>query len=275
MDGVADRRRGAAVSRRAAARRRARSLALVLLVSGACADDAAEEARATVTVSAAASLRDALLEAERRYEAAHPEVDVRTNLGSSGALQRQIEQGAPVDVFAAAAEAPMDALAERGLVDVRSRRRLAGNELVLIVPADGGGAVDGFEALAGDGVRRVAIGAPASVPAGAYADEVLRTLGIADAVAPKIVPGQDVRQVLAYVAAGEVDAGIVYRTDAASAGDRVRVVATAPAGSHRPIVYPVAVTRDARDPAAARAYAGFLLGPRGQAILRAHGFRVD
>lgn len=238
--------------------------------------DAPAPAAVTITVSAAASLREALTETERRYEAANPGVDVRTNFGASGALQHQVERGAPVDVFASAAERPMDALQQRGLVDARSRRTLASNDLVLIVPASAEAAtVSGFEDLASARVRRVAMGAPASVPAGEYADEVLRTLGIREAVHRKAVLGQDVRAVLAYVASGEADAGIVYRTDAASAADRVRIVAQAPAGSHPPITYPIAITTAARDPVASRGYVGYLLGPEGQQVLRTRGFRVD
>lgn len=253
-----------------------RSLVAAVLALAAC-DGARDEpaAAATITVSAAASLREALTDAERRYEAANPGVDVRTNFGASGSLARQIEQGAPVDVFVSAAEKPMGALQQRGLVDARSRRTLAGNELVLIVPASADGTVRGFEDLASARVRRVAMGAPASVPAGEYADEVLRTLGIREAVGKKAVLGQDVRAVLAYVASGEADAGIVYRTDAAAAADRVRIVASAPVGSHPPITYPIAVTTAARDAALARGYVGYLLGPEGQQILRARGFRVD
>ncbi|MBB4638328.1 molybdate ABC transporter substrate-binding protein [Longimicrobium terrae] len=254
------------------------ALLLAATFAAGCGDRAAEKQapRTTVSVSAAASLREAFTAAEKEYEAAHPDIDIRVNFGASGALQRQIEQGAPVDVFASAAEKPMDALESRGLIDPRSRRRLAGNELVLIVPTVANSAgVRGFADLSLPRVRRVALGVPASVPAGEYADQVLRTLGIRDSVQKKAVLGQDVRAVLAYVASGEADAGVVYRTDVAAAGNRVRIVASAPAGSHSPITYPIAVTTQAADAAAARAFAGFLLGPRGREILRAHGFVAE
>ena len=259
-------------------RRPSIALLLATALAAGCGDRAEEKQvpRTTVDVSAAASLRDALGDAEKQYEAAHPDVDIRPNFGASGALQRQIEQGAPADVFVSAAEKPMDALQARGLIDPRSRRPLAGNELVLIVPAVADSAtVRGFADLALPRVRRVALGVPASVPAGEYADQVLRTIGIRDAVQGKAVLGQDVRAVLAYVASGEADAGVVYRTDVAAAGGRVRVAATAPAGSHSPIRYPIAVTSQAKDPAAARAFVAFLLGPPGRALLRAHGFRAE
>lgn len=251
--------------------------ALALLALGAgCgrpADGAAGEGEVRLTVSAASSLRDALTEIAGRFEVERPGTRVRLNLGASGALRQQIEHGARVDVFVSAAERPMDALAERGLIDPATRRTLAGNELVLVVPAGSPAAVDGFQDLASPTVERVALGAPASVPAGEYAAQALRALGIAEVVAGKTVYAQHVRQVLAYVESGNVDAGIVYRTDAA-ASDRVRVVAAAPPVTHRPVTYPLAVVRSTRHPREARAFAEYLLGPEAAAVLERHGFRV-
>jgi molybdate transport system substrate-binding protein len=249
------------------------ALAAILLVSG-CRDKGAERIappRVTLTVSAAASLREALAEVDSIYRVEHPDVAVRANFGASGALRQQVEQGAPVDVFISASERHVDALQRAGLIDPRTRRVLAGNELVLVVPAASPSPATDFRSLAAPAVKRVAIGAAASVPAGEYADEVLRSLGIADAVARKAVYGQNVRQVLAYVESGNVDAGIVYRTDAA-VSRRVRVAAAAPAGTHRPITYPLAIVSASSHPADARAYAAFLLGPRGREVLARHGF---
>ena len=228
---------------------------------------------APVTVSAAASLREVMTELEAEYEGANAGVEVRTNFGASGALRRQIEQGAPVDLFVSAAAAPMDALANSGRVDSATKRVLAGNELVLIVPARGS-PVRAFADLARAEVRRVALGAPASVPAGEYAEETLRAAGVLHAVRAKAVYAQDVRQVLAFVSSGNADAGIVYRTDAAVT-QRVRVAAVAPEGSHRAIVYPAAVVTGGPNPEGARAYLAFLLGPSGRAALRRRGFRVE
>ncbi|HEX2187283.1 MAG TPA: molybdate ABC transporter substrate-binding protein [Longimicrobiaceae bacterium] len=242
--------------------------ALTLLAAGGCARPAGGDVR--LTVSAASSLREATAELAERFEAEHPGVDVRVNLGASGSLARQIEQGARVDLFVSAAAGPMDALAERGLVDTAARAPFAGNRLVLVVPA-GDTATRGFRDLASPRVRRVALGAPASVPAGEYAAQTLRALGIADRVEPKAVYAQNVRQVLAYVESGNVDAGVVYATDAATSG-RVRVAAEAPPGSHRPIVYPLAVVRATAHPREARALAGYLLGPEARVVLRRRGF---
>lgn len=253
-------------------RRLAGALALLALATG-CGRAPEREARGepvVLTLSAAASLREAVTELAGRYEAAHPGTTVRVNLGASGALRQQIEQGARVDVFVSAAEGPMDALAERGLVDPATRADLAGNALVVVVPR-GSTAVEDFRDLASPRVGRVALGAPASVPAGEYALEVLRALGVAAAVEAKAVYAQNVRQVLAYVESGNVDAGIVYATDAA-ASSRVTVAAAAPPGSHRPIVYPLAVVRASAHPREARALAGFLRGPEARGVLRRRGF---
>jgi len=251
-------------------------LILLAVAAAGCRDRAAKEERprAVLTVSAAASLREAMTELEASFEAANAGVDVRTNFGASGALRQQIEQGAPVDVFVSAAEAPMDALQKAGLIDPRTRRVAAGNELVLVVPAAGASPVRAFADLARPEVRRIALGAPASVPAGDYAEQVLRALGIAEAVRARIVYAQNVRQVLGYVESGNVDAGVVYRTDAA-VSRRVRVAAAAPPGTHRPITYPVAVVARTAEPELARAYAAHLLGPAGREVLRRRGFRVE
>jgi molybdate transport system substrate-binding protein len=245
---------------------------LAILIGG-CSDE--RPPIVVLDVSAASSLREVMQEAETAYEAANAGLDVRVNFGASGALRRQIEQGAPVDVFIAAADEPMDALVQAGLMDGRSRRSLAGNELVVIVPAGSTLAVTTLPDLVQPGIRRVAIGAPASVPAGSYAQEALRASGVARQIAAKTVLGQDVRQVLAYVASGNADAGIVYRTDAAAAGGRVRIAAAVHSTLHRPIRYPLAIAGRSSDPDRARAFAAFLLGSEGKAILRRHGFRVE
>ncbi|MFL5541765.1 MAG: molybdate ABC transporter substrate-binding protein [Longimicrobiaceae bacterium] len=250
-----------------------RCLLSVLLLACACRDHAPAKPAVTLTVAAAASLHEVVTELDSLYRAEHPDVAVRATFGASGALRQQIEQGAPADVFISASERHVDALQRAGRVDPRSRRTFAGNELVLVVPSSAGAAVHGFRDLASPAVRRVAIGAAASVPAGEYAEQVLRSLGIAEAVAAKAVYAQNVRQVLAYVERGEVDAGIVYRTDAL-ASRRVRVAAAAPPATHTPITYPLVLVSRGAHPEQARAYAAFLLGPRGREALARRGFTV-
>jgi molybdate transport system substrate-binding protein len=247
---------------------------LLALLACACRDRTpSADPTVTVTVAGAASLREVVMELDSLYAVEHPNVAVRATFGASGAVRQQIEQGAPVDVFISASDRHVDALQRAGLVDARSRRAFAGNALVLIVPAASGANVRGFGDLASPAVRRVAVGAAASVPAGEYAEQVLRSLGIAEAVAAKAVYAQNVRQVLSYVERGEVDAGIVYRSDV-RAGRRVRVVAEAPPATHAPITYPLVLVSRRPHAEEARVYAAFLLGPRGREVLARRGFTV-
>jgi len=210
-------------------------------------------------------------EVDRDYEAANPGVTIASNYGASGTLQLQVEQGAPVDVYISASPKQMDELQAKGLLLEGTRRNLLQNEIVLIVPKDSSSRVSSFQDLAQPDVKPIALGEPATVPAGEYAKEVLTYFGIYDAVKPKALLAKDVRQVLTYVETGDVAAGIVYSTDAASSS-KVKVVATAPAQSHAPAIYPVAVIKSSKEPAAARAFEDFLLSARGSAIFQKHGF---
>ncbi|HXD91514.1 MAG TPA: molybdate ABC transporter substrate-binding protein [Candidatus Binataceae bacterium] len=227
--------------------------------------------KAELTVSAAISLKDALDDAKQTYTAANPTVTIVANYGASGSLQLQIEQGAPVDVFLSAAPKQMDALETKGLLLEGTRRDLLRNEVVLIVPKDSTVGISSFQDLTHANVKQVALGEPVTVPAGQYAKEVLTSLGIYDAVNSKAILAKDVRQVLTYVETGNVDAGIVYATDAMSS-TKVKVVATAPAKSHAPVIYPVAVIKASKDPVAARAFLGFLASPQGRAVFEKYGF---
>lgn len=230
-----------------------------------------QSAKADLTVSAAISLKDALDEAKQTYMASNTNVTIAVNYGASGTLELQIEQGAPVDVFVSAAPKQMDALETKGLLLELTRRDLLRNEVVLIVPKDSSAGISSFQDLTRVNVKQVALGEPVTVPAGQYAKEVLNSLGIYDAVNSKAVLGKDVRQVLTYVETGNVDAGIVYATDAMSSA-KVKVVATAPAKSHAPVIYPAAVVKASKNPSAARAFLDFLASPRGLAIFQKYGF---
>ena len=225
--------------------------------------------RELISVAAAASLRDGMEEIARNYEAQTKE-HVELTFGSSGQLMAQIKAGAPVDAFVSAAEAQVKELAKAGLVDQQSRKVIAGNELVVIVPAKSPEDITSFEDLAK--AKKVAIGEPGSVPAGTYAQQVLRKLSLSEKMKNHIVYGTNVRQVLDYVRRGEVSAGIVYATDAKEAGEEVTVVAKAEPSWHEPIVYPsVIVTRsDKRD--AAKRFLEYLAGDQAQRVLKAKGF---
>jgi molybdate transport system substrate-binding protein len=223
-----------------------------------------------LTVSAAASLTDAFKQIGQRFEAARPGVTVRFNFAASGVLIQQIAQGAPVDVLASADADTMNRGVEQKLIAAGSRRDFAANTLVLIVPVQKAPPVARLADLAGPAVKRIAVGKQATVPVGRYTREALDTAGVWAVVEPKLVQADNVRQVLDYVARGEVEAGFVYRTDASLMADKVRIVQTVE--GHAPVRYPVAAVADSRQQALAREFAAFLVAPEAQGILARFGF---
>ena len=233
----------------------------------------AKAAKSDLTVSAAISLKDALDETKELYIKDHPGVAIAINYGASGTLQLQIEQGAPVDIFLPAAPKQMDALQSKGLLLAGTRKDVLQNEVVLIVPKDSKLGLASFKDLTQADVKRVAMGEPVSVPAGEYAKETLTSLGIYDAVKAKAVLAKDVRQVLTYVETGNVDAGIVYRTDAMTSA-KVSIAATAPPKSHALVIYPAAVIKATKNPSAAKEFLQFIEGPRGIAVFDKYGFKA-
>ena len=248
-----------------------KTLAVFLTIHGAIlAQTAVTNEKRQVTVSIAASLRNAIEKIQRLYAEENPDVSLVFNFGASGALQQQIEQGAPVDIFLPASPKQMDALQENDLVLAGTRRDLLVNQVVLIAPPDSQSPRD-FAGLAGTDIKLIALGDPASVPAGDYGRQILNSLGIWAAVKPKLILSKDVRQVLTYIESGNADAGIVYGSDAQSSG-RVRVVAVAPTGSHEPVVYPVAVMRDAKNAELAKKFIDFLSSERSRGVFRKYGF---
>ena len=224
-----------------------------------------------ILVSAAASLTDALNEIGKAYTGANPRTIVRFNFGASGALQQQIMQGAPVDVFASASPKEMDALQRENRIAPATRADFAANRLVLITPPNS--TLKGWDDLRSASVRRIAISNPDSVPSGRYARETLTRRGLWNIVQPKAIFGENVRQTLTYVSGGNVDAGIVFATDQQAEARRVRVVEAAiPGQDHSPIVYPAAVLANAANPAAARKFVVFLRNAAAQTILTRYGF---
>jgi molybdate transport system substrate-binding protein len=245
-------------------------LIVALGVAAAGCSRSGNQENKTLTVSVAASLQDAMRELAPVYERSHPGVKLDFNFGASGALAQQIESGAPVDVFFSAAPKPIDQLVSKGLILTDTRRDLLQNQLVLVVPIGNSGP-NSFQQLAGSEVKLIALGEPASVPAGDYGRQVLRSLHIWESVQSKLVLAKDVRQVLTYVETGNAEAGIVYATDARTSRS-VRVTATAPAGSHAPVVYPVAVVKTSHDATTARALVQFLAEPDAKAVFSRLGF---
>ena len=227
----------------------------------------------TIVVSAAMSLKSAFEEIGALSAAAAGVSRPVFNFGASGDLVAQIRGGAPVDVFAAAAAKDMDSLEAGGAMLPGTRFDFAANEIVLIVPASSSTGVTSFADLAKPGIARIAIVNPKTGPAGRYAEEVFASEKITDAVRPKLVLAENVRQVLDYAARGEIDAGVVYATDAIIRPREVTVAAAAPPGSHKPIVYPIAVVKGSSRPEAAKAFLAAVRSEAGQAILARFGFK--
>ncbi len=247
---------------------------VALLLLAVPTGPAAAKGRKQLTVSAAISLQNAFTDIGRAFEAADRNVQVVFNFGASGDLMAQIRGGAPVDVFASAAEKDMNVIDGDRLIIRNSRVDFVRNAVVLIKPAPSRIALASFADLEKPAVKTVALGNPASVPAGQYAAEVLRSLKLTDALRDKLVFAGNVRQVLDYVARNEVDAGVVYATDARTRPRDVVVVATAPQGSHRPIRYPIAIVQGTQNEATARRFISFVRSPEGRKILEAYGFQA-
>ncbi|WP_242111601.1 molybdate ABC transporter substrate-binding protein [Luteimonas aquatica] len=256
-------------------RRWSRRLLLALSLCCAAAAHAAESADAPLTVFAAASLKESMDEAAASFQKAQGPA-VRVSYGGSSALARQIEQGAPADVFVSADLDWMDTLQKQNLIDVATRHDLLGNTLVLIAPAASAARAPALEhgadlrPLLGEG--RIALALTESVPAGKYAKAAFTSLGMWQALQPRVAEAENVRAALLLVARGEAPLGVVYGSDA-KAEPRVRVLATFPADSHPQIVYPVARLKASTHPKAA-AFVRWLQSAEATAIFRKHGFTV-
>jgi molybdate transport system substrate-binding protein len=230
------------------------------------------ESNVSLLVSAAASMKDALEEIKPIYEQSKPNINIKFNFGASGALQQQIEQGAPADIFISAARKQIDALEQKGLLVPGTRTNLASNRLVLIV-GNNTTAINNFFDLTDTKIKKIAVGEPRSVPAGQYADQVLKKLGIFEGLKPKLVLANNVRQVLASVESGNADAGLVYATDA-KISHKVKVVVTADEKYHSPIIYPMAIIKSSKNIPQSRQFVTFLSGSQAQIVLKKYGFIV-
>ena len=229
-----------------------------------------------LTVFAAASLTDAMKDVSAQWaQAGHQ--PLRLSFGSSSTLARQIEQGAPANLFASADIKWMDFLAEKKLIVPETRKDLLSNDVVLVVPADKPQHVTinaGFDILSLLGPNgRIATGDPKHVPIGIYAEQALRKLGMWDKVEPRLARTEDVRAALLLVERGEAPAGIVYATDAA-VSKGVMIAGVFPANSHDTVTYPFAVVKSG-DNAEARALMTYLSGPQAREIFARRGFKVE
>lgn len=239
------------------------------------ATQASESPAETVelTISAAASLTDALHEIETIYETKHSGIKLVFNFGASGALQQQIEQGAPADLFLSASTKNMKALVDKKLIDSTQQHNLLSNELVVVVPSDGKLSIGNEMDLKKDEVKKIAIGIPESVPAGKYAQEALTNANLWDTLQAKIVQAKDVRQVLQFTETGNVDAGFVYKTDAL-ASDKVKVAFAVDPNSYSPINYPVGIVKATKHAKEAEELYDFLQTNEALDVFVKYGFKI-
>lgn len=221
-------------------------------------------------VSAAASLSNVLQELGSEFAKANPGEKLIFNFGASGSLLQQMKNGAPVDIFASASQKDMDKAAEMGLLAPESRRNFTANRLVLAAPVGGNPKLKGLADLNDPTIVRIGLGNAETVPAGRYARVVLTGAGLWEKLAAKFIFGDSVRQVLDYLSRGEVDAGVVYASDALQKGDAVRIIAALPVAGG--IVYPAARLKESKNPGGADRFLDFLLSPKAQALLGRYGF---
>lgn len=224
-------------------------------------------------ISAAASLTDAMKEIQTNYEQANPNISLNFNFGASGALQQQIEQGAPADIFVSASAKNMKALVDENLIASSDQKNLLQNSLVAIVPADGTNAVTSEMDLTNEGIKTVAIGIPESVPAGTYAKEALTNAKLWDRLEKKLVQGKDVRQVLQYVETGNADAGFVYKTDALTS-KQVIIAFELDKSSYTPANYPLGIIEGTKHRTEAEQFYTYLQTPEVLDIFAKYGFSI-
>jgi molybdate transport system substrate-binding protein len=239
--------------------------------SGDNTTQAEDETPVTVNLFAGAGMKLVLDELSGMYMQSKPWVTVTPNYASAGTLQAQIENGAPCDVFFAPATSFMDNLQGEGLILDNTRKNILINKVVLIVPSNSALNIACFEDLASDTITHIAIGDPKSVPAGKYAEQTFTQYGILESLQSKFVLASTVTQVLQYVDSGNVDAGIVYATDALS-NSNVKVVATGPDEVNAKILYPITIVKASADIEAAQAYIDFLCSEEAMAVFERYGY---
>lgn len=244
---------------------------LVLSMVGCGTKSTTDNKPVTLTISAAASLKDSMEEIKKIYTQEHPNVTINYNFGGSGVLQQQIEQGAESDLFISAATKQMDELQKKSLIVDDTKVNLLGNSVVLVVKSDFSGDVD-FKSVDSDKIKKIALGEPKTVPVGQYSEEIFTSLNLLDKVKGKTVYGKDVKEVLSWVETGNVDAGVVYATDA-KASSKVKVAATASKDLYKtPVVYPSAVVKASKNADAAKEFLKYLSGSKAKDVFVKYGF---
>ena len=244
----------------------------VLCTATALFAQGTKESDRELLVSAAASTTDCMLELVDIYSAAHPDIAIYCNFASSGSLQQQIEQGAPADMFFSASPKQMRILQEKGLMETSTVKDLLENRIVLITPKDGV-MLSSFDNLLDPSLVKIGVGEPKSVPAGQYAAQVFEYFGMTEKLSSKLVFAKDVREVLSWVETGNVQAGVVYETDA-KMSDGVVVRAIAPSESHTPVVYPIGVVKASKQKEAAEEFETFLFSKEAASVFAKYGFTV-
>lgn len=222
-----------------------------------------------LTVSAAASLKEAFNDLNQHFEKKYPQHKVSFNYAASGSLLQQISNGAPVDVFASADLNTMQQAKEKGLLG-GEQKNFVKNALVAIVPKDSALKINALQGLTSPAIKRIAIGNESSVPAGRYTMGALKKDHLDGTLKDKFILTQNVRQALEYVASGNVDIGFVYKTDSTVMADKVKVVYEVPL--ENPVIYPIATIKASKAPAAAQQFVDFVLSPEGQSVLEKYGF---
>ena len=251
----------------------------VLIISCSAQKDSSSAQKNTTTtepsvelnISAAASLKEAMADIHTEFKKVKPNVTLTVNFGASGSLQQQIEQGAPCDIFISAGQSQMKALDEKSLLLENTKKDLVKNDLVLVGPKDT--TLTGLSDLTSDKVKKIAVGEPASVPAGKYADEVFTNLGIKDAISSKLVFGKDVKEVLAWSTSGNTEVGFVYKSDALSSKD-VKIIETIADDKHSPITYPVGIIKASKNPDVSKAFEDFLFTDTCKKIFEKYGYGI-
>jgi molybdate transport system substrate-binding protein len=235
--------------------------------------EANQHTKIEITISSAASLSTALMEIKTQFENTNKQLSLLYNFGGSGALKQQIIQGAPVDLFISASKDQFDVLIKNKLIAPENQMDLLSNQLVLITNKEKPALLNSFKDLQKIEINKVALGTPASVPAGMYAQQTLKKVGIWNEIQTKIIQTKDVRQVLTYVETNSVDAGFVYMTDVKNS-DKVKVIMVADERSHDPIIYSAGIIKPSAKKKEVSLFYDYLQTTTARAIFEKHGFKV-
>ncbi|MCP3743861.1 molybdate ABC transporter substrate-binding protein [Paenibacillus sp. A3M_27_13] len=258
-------------------------ISIILLLSG-CVGSAGKNGSSSqtssktaetieLTISAAASLTDALKEIQHSYESTHTGIKLNFNFGGSGALEKQIEQGAPSDLFLSASTKNMKSLVDQQLIDTKKQKTWLANELVAVIPADGTMNIASVTDLTKKEVKKVAIGIPESVPAGNYAQEALMKAKLWDTLQSKLVQAKDVRQVLQYVETGNADVGFVYKTDALTS-QKAKIAFEVDPKTYSPVEYPIGIVKASKHIQEAEDFYAYLQSQESLNIMAKYGFTI-